>query len=161
MLLDIIIVIAFLAYAFMGYRMGIMLGIVGLVKTSFAIIVAVALAKPIGNLADSIFHLGVSDIELWIGSAVAIFLVIQLVLLFFKRIIKRMTENKVVNFADSWLGLLFGVLKLCGIMFIAFSLLFVLAKIPFLSELEDWIIKESAIGNWLYERTVDILNWLF
>jgi hypothetical protein len=72
-----------------------------------------------------------------------------------------MTENRVVKAADSWLGLVFGIFNLFMQIFVVCAIIYIISYIPFVGNIKDWLFEGSTVGTWLYERSIDLLNWLF
>ena len=54
MVLDILVVVLFVIFGALGYQKGLMRGLISLLKTSVAIIIAIAISKPIASLIDNL-----------------------------------------------------------------------------------------------------------
>jgi uncharacterized membrane protein required for colicin V production len=163
MVVDIIVVALFLVFGALGYTRGFVRSALAMVKISVSVIIAVLLARPLANLLENWFGasraFGANGGLIMIAiCAVAIFIVIRLLLRLIKALSDKTKErSRVINFADRWLGLLFGFLRFCFMFVIISAVVYLISAIPFLSGLRDGLFQDSKVALWLYNLATDVV----
>lgn len=168
MLTDAIIILAFLAFAILGYTRGLVKSAASLVRVSVSVVIAFIISRPIAAVLNSIFGLNKALANMFkVSSGKAILIAIVTIIIF---IVIRLVLHKLVKFAeksreksktfnhiDRWLGALFGALRFL-FLFSLFAIgFYLITRIGFIKSLEDTVFGNSHIANWLYKLVVKII----
>lgn len=168
MLTDAIIILAFFAFAILGYARGLVKSAASLVRVSVSVVIAFIISRPIAAILNSIFGLnkalsnafGVSSGKAVLIAIITIiiFIAIRLVLHKLVKFAEKSREkSRVFNHIDRWLGALFGALRFL-FLFSLFAIgFYLLTRISFIRPLENTVFSDSHIANWLYKFVVKII----
>ena len=169
MLLDLIIIAAILIFGGLGYQRGLIKSAVLLIKSSFSVVMAIILARPIAAFLNNSMGLANTcatafktteangGLTLIAFVALALFLGLRIILHYINKLSTKARENVIARRADSWLGFLFGTLHFCFIFCIASAVIFIITLVPFLDGIHTWLFKDSTITLWLYELATDLI----
>jgi uncharacterized membrane protein required for colicin V production len=154
MVIDIIIVLAFIFFAGLGYLRGFVKTALAMFKVSVSAIVAFILANPTSRMVCAIFKLKRDGTVVAI-TAIVLFVLIRLAM----RLIAGLTDkarekNKTINWLDRVLGLALGIVRFMFIFSILAVIFYIVTRIPFARSLEDVVFRGSKIAHWLYELVV-------
>ena len=169
MILDLIVIALFLIFGLVGMRRGFIDSALLMVKTSFSIIIAIVLARPVAGLLNSIFGLQKVCTDLFNTSAtngkliyiaiiiLLIFVLIRLIIHFLRKLGARAKEIKIVKGADSALGFLFGLLRFAFMFCLLSFAVYVITALPFLGGLRTALFEGSTVAKWLYKVVTDLV----
>lgn len=169
MLLDVIVIIAFLIYGLIGYTRGFMNSAIAMVKSSTSVIIAIILCRPVASFLDSTFGLAETCSSLFKVSEkegklvlialviLLIFIVTRLILRLFNSLATKARNNQIVNKADSIFGFFFGLLRFCFIICIISTAIYVILMLPFTDSLHSWLFKDSSVALWLYDTITNVV----
>ena len=173
MVLDIVIGVLLLLFVAFGYWKGFMNGVIGFVASAISLVIALFLAKPMANLADSWFNLSkvLGDaimtslgrpLNILICGVIA-YILVRILFFFLTRMVKRVKEeNKAIDVIDKVLGLFLGFAKFSLMICTLFIVITLLQDIPLLGKFlnpEGWFFKDSHLGKFIYEDIFLKLLW--
>ena len=166
MVLDIVLVLAFLACLAYGYYRGFMGAVVGFGAKLITLILALALASPIATLINNWFNLsrsfdgilggaGGHFITIFICGA-AVYILFRLFFLTISRFIRNAKrENRAVDRLDKIAGVLLGVAKFFSAIILLSTITFLLSVIPLVGNSVDLLFSGSTVGLFLYNLVVE------
>lgn len=169
MLIDSVVIIAFLIYGFIGFTRGFINSILDMVKSSTSVIIAIVLCRPIASFLNNTFGLAKTCSSIFSTSQkegeliliavviILIFITTRLILRLFNSLATKARENKVINKADSIFGFLFGLLRFCFTFCILSTIVYIITMLPFTDGIYTWLFKNSSVALWLYNTTTDII----
>ena len=168
MLADVILVLAFLTFAGLGFVRGFVKSAASLVKASISVVVAFLLSRPLATVLNSIFGLNKVVANIFNVSsgrpiliailAFIIFIAIRIVLHKLVKFAERSRErSRVFNHVDRWLGALFGAVRFLFLFSLFAVAFYVITRISFIRPLHDTVFGDSKVAVWLYNIVVKLV----
>ena len=171
MIIDVIVVLAFVGLVALGFIRGIVKSAVMLVSIPITIVASLLLASPITAFLNYTFGFA-KAVAGWFNTtksngkilaviivAVVVFVAIRLVFYKLTKMSAKAQENKkLVGKVDKWLGAAFGVLRF----FIYFTLAAVafrlITVLPFVGDkLHKIVFDDSKVALWLYNLVIKVI----
>jgi uncharacterized membrane protein required for colicin V production len=98
-------------------------------------------------------------VSLVVGFLVA-FILVRLIVQFVKKLFKKLKKNDIFNHLDKSLGAVFGFVKGCILIIVAFIFVSVLKYLPFAGDAITNAINNASLAKWCEKATGAILEWL-
>jgi len=170
MLLDIIVIAAFIIFGVLGYSRGFIKSALSLIRMSTSVVIAIIVSRPIASFLNNTFDLAKTcawafkttqsngGLILIAIVALVVFLAIPFFMRFINRLAKKAKEkSKIARHADSWLGAVMGVIQFSFFFCILSAIVFIVTIVPFFKGLHDWLFGDSVVASWLYGLATDLI----
>jgi len=172
MYLDIAICLILGLFLFLGWRTGLLRGLIGFVASTAALIIAIFNAKPLAKFLDKQVNLANHLGDLTGGNGkfistlvcgVIIYILIRLLFFIISKVIKNVKEkSKAIDTIDKVLGLVLGTAKFLLVLCMVFIPIYLLSSISFIEKaINTWLLDKSVIGKFFYNLVIDLIIPLF
>lgn len=168
MLTDVILILAILTFAGLGFIRGFVKSAASVIRGSIAVIAAFLLSRPIASVLNSLFGLNkvvANMFDVSQGGPILVAIVTFIVFIAIRLVLHKLVkfaeksreQSRIFNHVDRLLGALFGAVRFLFLFSLFAVAFYLITRISFIKPLHDTIFGDSTVAVWLYDLVVKLV----